>query len=791
MRIEDLGVSTDKYAADSVTGEKVADATLGDEHLDADLAERICPDPGTGSSGQVCARNTAGTAYELVTPSGGGGGGTGLTEDQATDETDTTLGTVSGELLAAAVAEFESAGGGGGGGSGYGDWASIGSVTGSISGNPVTVALNANETIDDYEELYLHIEANNANDQRVASGRFRVSDVPTTTLAGGGLGLPFAGNATDEGAVLVRRNADGDSLVLDVYGSVINFPATAVTTIYARELTAGGGGGGTDDQTAAEVTVDTTNFSRNLTSSDSTVQEALETIDGFTQYQGAWQQAAWPAGVIVTRSGIAYISLVNNNTEIPTPAAEGWSGLPEGYIYRGEAPVVATVYNYGHIVFSPDTDNYYFFTSTISASVARADIPTHANFSPVTHKLTNAEATDDLSTVYGAVTGELIAGAVAAHEDVANSVALTYTQNTGNLSLTVGRTIGANLSTQAVLPTLTQTQVEDETSTVPGLVTGELLSQAVAEFESAGGGGGGGDTARIVLLDGETYSPGAARNFDFTEDIPARHLLTFEIVGTATGYAIMLSDDLLALTAQSGGPSTSANSYPMYTRNHSNSLPTQNQGNSWLVWREDADSIYFRESRGSGGTLTITATPLGGGLSTSEQQELVNESRLVDTEIISSTNALTTTATSTPMDSVPRDTFDFATIPIEDFERIDIGLELDGTFDFVVPIRISRQMMLDIPTTPADLYPDGGTTQRRLEAVYWSGRVSAGINSEIGTAVTRPIFTWVDSRRNNGIESLSIAFTKNVDGDISQMHTYASSDVTMRLRYAVIRHYED
>ena len=38
-------------------------------------------------------------------------------------------------------------------------------------------------------------------------------------------------------------------------------------------------------------------------------------------------------------------------------------------------------YNYGHIVFSPDTDNYYFFTSTISASVARADIPTHANFS--------------------------------------------------------------------------------------------------------------------------------------------------------------------------------------------------------------------------------------------------------------------------------------------------------------------------------------------------------------------------------------------------------------------------
>ena len=98
------------------------------------------------------------------------------------------------------------------------------------------------------------------------------------------------------------------------------------------------------------------------------------------------------------------------------------------------------------------------------------------------------------------------------------------------------------------------------------------------------------------------------------------------------------------------------------------------------------------------------------------------------------------------MDSVPRDTFDFATIPIEDFERIDIGLELDGTFDFVVPIRISRQMLLDIPTTPADLYPDGGTTTRRLEAVYWSGRVSAGINSEIGRAGAFESQVWAHQR---------------------------------------------
>ena len=104
----------------------------------------------------------------------------------------------------------------------------------------------------------------------------------------------------------------------------------------------------------------------NLTAADDSVQDALETIDGFTQYQGAWQQASWPAGVIVTRSGVAYISLVNSNTEIPTPFSENWSALVEGLAYRGEAPVLATSYSYGQVVLNPDNDNYYFYTSTIS-----------------------------------------------------------------------------------------------------------------------------------------------------------------------------------------------------------------------------------------------------------------------------------------------------------------------------------------------------------------------------------------------------------------------------------------
>ena len=66
--------------------------------------------------------------------------------------------------------------------------------------------------------------------------------------------------------------ADGEVLTADGSGGAAWEAATG-----------GGGGGGTDDQTAAEVTVDTANFSSNLTAADDTVQAALETIDGFTQ----------------------------------------------------------------------------------------------------------------------------------------------------------------------------------------------------------------------------------------------------------------------------------------------------------------------------------------------------------------------------------------------------------------------------------------------------------------------------------------------------------------------------
>ena len=90
----------------------------------------------------------------------------------------------------------------------------------------------------------------------------------------------------------------GETLHIDATGAttgqVFSYTGDGTTLSFAWVDPASGGGGGTDDQTAIEVPVDTSNFSQNLTSSDDTVQAALETIDGFSQYQGAWQQTSWP-----------------------------------------------------------------------------------------------------------------------------------------------------------------------------------------------------------------------------------------------------------------------------------------------------------------------------------------------------------------------------------------------------------------------------------------------------------------------------------------------------------------
>ena len=115
-------VRVDEIQANAVGHSEMQDAAVGVVELRDDAADRLCPDPSTGTDGQVCARNTAGDAYELVTQTGGGGG----TDDQTAAEVPVTATGFSGNLSATDT-DVQTAldtidgftlGGGGGGGTG-------------------------------------------------------------------------------------------------------------------------------------------------------------------------------------------------------------------------------------------------------------------------------------------------------------------------------------------------------------------------------------------------------------------------------------------------------------------------------------------------------------------------------------------------------------------------------------------------------------------------------------------------------------------------------------------------
>ena len=283
-------------------GQLVGDGNVNIDHLDSgsQAAERIIETDGAEgfryvdkpAGGNPFATNNPADIDDTADP------GAGTTVAHANHvhrlQTDTSL-----EFTAAGVLGTTSSGGGGAAppaGGGYSAWENIGSRSGAISGPPVTVTLDTDETIDDYEELYIHIQANDANDASSTSHRIRVSDIPETTLAGGGINIGFPGPATDEGALLVRRNVDGDSLVLDPHSGGPTFPATAVTIIYARVLTADEAGGLPDFFTAHMSVTPSTTLSAttsanktNITASDIITNRGGFTVEPGTNSQNAIQ----------------------------------------------------------------------------------------------------------------------------------------------------------------------------------------------------------------------------------------------------------------------------------------------------------------------------------------------------------------------------------------------------------------------------------------------------------------------------------------------------------------------
>ena len=171
----------------------------------------------------------------------------------------------------------------------------------------------------------------------------------------------------------------------------------------------------------------------------------------------------------------------------------------------------------------------------------------------------------------------------------------------------------------------TDTDVQTALDTIDGL--------------SLGGGGGGGSADRIVLASsvGVSNTTGP-HEIALTEAMVARQWLTFFVFSSAAaspdGVGYLLSDDILALTAEATAPTDAENALPVVTASYSASNFSQQSGN-YFVYRKDDSTLWIRPTRLAAHTLTITATPLGGGgLTTSEQTSLSNARVLRSREFI-------------------------------------------------------------------------------------------------------------------------------------------------------------
>ena len=442
--------------------------------------------------------------------------------------------------------------------------------------------------------------------------------------------------------------------------------------------------------------------------------------------------------------------------QIPTPASTQWSGLPEGFTYRGEAPVAATNYNYGHFTFDPDTDNVYVFTSTISASVTRADIPTHANFIPLVNVLSDAEAVDDTSHVYGSVSGSQIADAITAHAG------------------------GGGTTTE-----LTQAMVEDETDTTFGTVSGERLSQAVAVFAAAGT-----DADRIVLVDAVGVSNTAGpHEITLTEAMVARQWLTFFVLSSAgaspDGIGYLLSDDILALTAEATAPTDAENALPVVTASYSASNFSQQSGN-YFVYRKDDSTLWVRPTRLAAHTLTITATPMGGGAATGGQQAAGGRT-LVQRNIITARSPLSEFSFTTEWDEVDGTQPTFTAIPKADFVQIDLGFYVNS--QFVYPITLTRAMVTEMGPISNPLTP-GLISSSIVPGAFLTFRTATGPDAREPVLLS-PKYSYMEARRAASRCGIFVNMNDNADGDWASVGVHVMCNDQVDWEYARAYYYED
>ena len=320
---------------------------------------------------------------------------------------------------------------------------------------------------------------------------------------------------------------------------------------------------------------------------------------------------------------------------------------------------------------------------------------------------------------------------------------------------------------------------------MPGFVTGQLLSQAVA----AGGGGGGAASDPVTLLDARAIPTGSSATQVTLAggSLTDAQVLGFKLVGSSgsSAYATALAADIRALTVQAAAPTT-ATTNSLALRIHGLNQATINnvQTNVLRVWYVDDDTLYVAQARGVAHTITITALPAGGS-STGGQQAAGRT--LVQRNIVTARAPLAEFSFTSDWNLVDGTAPTFTAIPKADFDRIELGFYVNSAF--VYPIVLTRAMVTEMGPTP-DPLPTGLVDSNTIPGAYLTFRTATGPDAREPVLLS-PKYSYMQARSAASRCGIFVHMNDNADDDWATVGVHVVCNDQVDWEYARAYYYED
>ena len=260
----------------------------------------------------------------------------------------------------------------------------------------------------------------------------------------------------------------------------------------------------------------------------------------------------------------------------------------------------------------------------------------------------------------------------------------------------------------------------------------------------------------------------------------ARQWLTFFVFTTAgaspDGIGYALSDDLLALTAEATAPTDAENAWPVVTASYSASNFTQQSGN-YFVFRKDDSTLWVRPTRLAAHSLTITATPMGGGGTGAQLSGGLTEQVIVGSRLATTEYGLGTLWTGV-VDAISP-TISPAINP-DNLLQVAVGLRIDTE---AAPELIISGAGIRRMTHTSDPLPSTAVSSDEIPGAYYSARVSR--NNEDRVIEINPTLSWMEKRREAGRYGILFAFTENAAGNLTSIRPFVSAAVEIDIEYIV------